>query len=272
MILYPNAKINIGLNILSKREDGFHNIETLMYPVNITDILTINTVENSNEKIVFTTTGLFIDAEPEDNLIVKAYNLLDKYYNLPSLKIHLHKSIPFGAGLGGGSADCAFVIKGINKLCNLNISEKTMEEFAAKLGSDTAFFIKNKPAMATGRGEILKSANIDLSNYKIAIVIPSVSVSTKQAYSLVKPKQPKFNLQESLKKDLDYWKTTIFNDFEASVFAQFSEIKDVKNILYKAGAIYASLSGSGSSVFGIFKSKPNLKSMFPENYFYKADL
>jgi len=272
MILFPSAKINIGLNILSKREDGFHNIETLMYPVNITDILTINKSDESKQKIIFTSTGLTIDSKPEDNLIVKAYNLLDKYYNLPSLKIHLHKSIPFGAGLGGGSSDCAFTIKGINEFCNLQLSNKRMEELAAMLGSDTAFFIKNKPAIGKGRGEKLYLFDINLTNYQIVIIIPPVPVSTKQAYNLIKPKLPEFNLSESLKKDLSLWKKLIFNDFEESVFSQYPEIESVKKTLYKSGAVYASLSGSGSSVFGIFKTKPNLKDIFPKDYFYKEDL
>ena len=258
MILFPNAKINIGLNIVSKRDDGNHNIETIMYPVNITDILTINKSKNLNKKIDFTSTGIVIDTNTENNLIVKAYNLLDKHYDLPPLKIHLHKSIPFGAGLGGGSADCAFTIKGINQICNLQLSIDEMEKFASKLGSDTAFFIKNTPATATGRGEILTPFDIDLFGYKIIIVIPPISVSTKQAYSLVKPKIPKFNLNKSVKKEPILWKSTVFNDFEESVFFQYPEIKQVKKTLYKSGAIYASLSGSGSSVFGIFDKLPDL--------------
>jgi 4-diphosphocytidyl-2-C-methyl-D-erythritol kinase len=267
MILYPNAKINIGLNILFKRADGFHELETIMYPIPLTDILTINISANSTQKINFTTTGIKIDGNKEDNLICKAYNLLDSKYPLPALDIHLHKSIPFGAGLGGGSADCAFAIKGINELGQLNLPMQTLEEIAAELGSDCPFFIQNKPAIAKGRGELLESFNMDLSAYNFVVIIPPIPISTKEAYSLVKPSTPVYNLKDSIQSGIRTWKDEIQNNFEDSVFPQFPEIQNIKETLYEKGALYASLSGSGSAVFGIFREIPNFETVFPKEYF-----
>jgi len=267
MILKPNAKINIGLNILFKRSDGFHELETLMYPVPLTDIITINKGTSNKDKILFSSTGIPIDGESANNLIVKAYNLLNSEFNLPHLNIHLHKSIPFGAGLGGGSADCAYTIKGINDFCKLGLSSIEMETFAAKLGSDCPFFIKNKPAIAKGRGEILYSSTINLDEFYIALIIPPVPISTKKAYALVKPFTPNIVLKDLLKEPISNWKNLIVNNFEDSVFLQYPEIGRIKNKLYEIGAEYASLSGSGSAVFGIFKNIPFLKNIFPKNYF-----
>jgi 4-diphosphocytidyl-2-C-methyl-D-erythritol kinase len=267
MILYPNAKINIGLNILNKRDDGFHELETFMYPIAMTDILTINKSNTSKEGVQLTTTGINIDGDVNDNLIVKAYEVVKKEYKLPALDIHLHKSIPFGAGLGGGSSDCAFTIKGINSYCNLNMSVREMQDMSAELGSDCSFFIENRPAIAKGRGEILELCDIDLSNYTFVIVIPPIHISTKQAYSLVKPNDNQEKLVDSLSKDISMWKDIVFNGFEESVFSQFTEIDNIKSKLYNLGAVYSSLSGSGSAVFAIFKKKPNLANVYPNNYF-----
>lgn len=265
MILYPNAKINIGLDIINKRNDGFHELETVMYPVGLTDILTMNLC-NSKE-FSFTTTGINIDGKSMDNLIVQAYELIKSQYHIPELEIHLHKSIPFGAGLGGGSADCAFTITGINKLCNLNLSFEEMEDIAAELGSDCPFFIQNKPAIAKGRGEKLSSIDLDLYKYYFAIVIPPIPISTKLAYSKAKPSIPEIRLEQSILSPINGWKNKIKNDFEISVFSEFPEIENIKHKLYDEGAIYTSLSGSGSAVFGIFESKPDLTTIFPTNYF-----
>jgi 4-diphosphocytidyl-2-C-methyl-D-erythritol kinase len=267
MILYPNAKINIGLNILFKRADGFHELETIMYPIPLTDILTINKSANSTQRINFTTTGIQIDGNKEDNLIYKAYNLLNSKYPLPALDIHLHKSIPFGAGLGGGSADCAFAIKGINELCQLNLSIPTLEEIAGELGSDCPFFIQNKPAIAKGRGELLELFNVDLSAYNFVVIIPPIPISTKEAYRMVKPSTPAYNLKDSILSGIGTWKDEIQNNFEDSVFPQFPEIQKIKEMLYEKGALYAALSGSGSAVFGIFKGIPNFDKLFPKEYF-----
>lgn len=265
MILYPNAKVNIGLDILKKRSDGFHELETIMYPIGLTDILTINFSTSNNFR--FSTTGITIDGNPNDNLIVSAYKLINKKHKLPALDIHLHKSIPFGAGLGGGSADCAFAIAGINKLCEINMSIEEMEYFAAELGSDCPFFIQNRPALAKGRGELLSLVDIDLTDFYFAIVIPPIPISTKLAYSKVQPQFPEEKLEHNITKNINNWKTLIKNDFEDSVFPEFPEIKKIKETFYNSGAVYASLSGSGSAVFGIFEEKPELKQNFPENYF-----
>ncbi|MDA3892864.1 MAG: 4-(cytidine 5'-diphospho)-2-C-methyl-D-erythritol kinase [Salinivirgaceae bacterium] len=271
MILYPNAKINIGLDILFKRDDGFHELETIMYPTGWTDVLTIKNGTGTNNTINFTSTGIIIDGKPENNLIVKAYQLINPKYELPSLDIHLHKSIPFGAGLGGGSADCAFTISGINSFCKLNLSVAEMEDLASELGSDCPFFIQNKPAIAMGRGELLESVNLDLSNYHIAIVIPPIPISTKEAYSLVKPSKPQKLLNELVRFDISDWKGQIKNDFEDSVFPLYPEIEKIKEKLYELDALYSALSGSGSAVFGIFSKKPDLSQIFPSNYFIWND-
>jgi len=267
MILFPNAKVNIGLNILYKREDGFHELETLMYPIPLTDILTINKSANKINKINFTTTGLHIDGLPEDNLIYKAYKILDSKFNLPALDIHLHKSIPFGAGLGGGSADCAFAISGINKLCQLNLPTNTMETIAAELGSDCPFFIQNQPAIAKGRGELLESFKLDLTKFTFVVIIPPIPINTKNAYRFVKPFVPDESLKMSLLSNLENWKNVVYNNFEDSVFPQYPEIQGIKKTLYENGAFYAALSGSGSAVFGIFQNKIMLKNLFPSTYF-----
>lgn len=269
MIIFPNAKINIGLNIVEKRDDGFHNIETLMYPVLITDRLEIKkTPGHSNGNITFTSSGINIDGNTQDNLICKAYNLLHSDFNLPSVTMHLHKQIPIGAGLGGGSADAAFALKGINNMFGLMLSYDELERYAAQLGSDCAFFIKNKPSFATQRGEKLQIIPINLANYFIAIVIPNTSVSTKEAYANICPQKPENSLKKLLTQAVNKWQENIKNDFEETVFKQKSEIATIKENMIKAGAIYSSMSGSGAAVFGLFSSKPNLKFMIKKNYFY----
>lgn len=267
MILYPNAKINIGLNIIKKRTDGFHELETVMYPIDLADVLTINFSNGSKKGATFSATGIKIDGDPNDNLIVKAYNIINSKCNLPALNIHLHKSIPFGAGLGGGSSDCAFTIKGINNLCKLNMTIKEMEQIAAELGSDCPYFIRNQPALAKGRGEILSTLKIDLNKYHFAVIIPPIPISTKLAYSKVTPQIPENSLSKTISSDIEKWKYLIKNDFETSVFPEFPEIQKIKDELYSQGAIYAALSGSGSAVFGIFTERIDASSIFSEEYF-----
>ncbi len=267
MLLFPNAKINIGLDILYKRDDGFHELETLMYPIKLNDILTINVANDRPKGLKLTTTGLIIDGSLEDNIIYKTYNLLSLRFNLPAIDIHLHKSIPFGAGLGGGSSDGAFALFGINELCNLNLTINVLEDIATQLGSDCPFFIKNSPAVAKGRGEKLSGFESDLSHFSIALVVPPIPISTISAYSRIKPFVPEKGLEERLALGIENWREIVPNNFEDSVFTQYPEIKLIKEKLYNAGAIYASLSGSGSAVFGIFKQKPELHNIFPKNYF-----
>lgn len=264
MLIFPNAKINIGLNIINKRPDGYHNIETVFYPVNLSDILEfIETAENTK----FTNTGINLDIEKKDNLILKAYHLLKKEYNLPELKIHLHKIIPTGAGLGGGSSDAGFMLKSLNDYFNLNISEEKLENYAQQLGSDCPFFIKNKPVFAEGTGNIFSESRLDLSNYFILIVKPEIHIPTKLAFSGIQAKSPNQSLKELITLPVSEWKNQIKNDFESNVFKQFPIIKKIKDTLYESGAIYTQMSGSGAAVFGIFNKEPEIPEEF-HTYFY----
>ncbi|MCG8697822.1 MAG: 4-(cytidine 5'-diphospho)-2-C-methyl-D-erythritol kinase [Bacteroidales bacterium] len=248
MVVFPNAKINLGLNITRKRDDGFHEIESIFLPVDICDILEF--VET--DKTSFESTGIEIPGEPMDNLCVKAWMILHETYKIPPVKIHLHKKIPIGAGLGGGSADCAFMFKALNDHFQLSIPGIQLEEYSAKLGSDCPFFIKNKPAWVTGRGEKLSPIDIDLSNYKILLVNPNIHVSTKEAYSGIVPQKPMKSILDFVANSVDTWQNEVVNDFEVSVFNKYPAIEKIKNQMLEIGAKYASMSGSGSSVYGIF--------------------
>lgn len=251
MVLFPNAKLNLGLYVTQKRPDGYHNIETCFYPVAITDILEF--VE-SRDKTSIQYSGNAIPGDPQENLCIKAWNLLHEKYRIPSVAIHLHKHIPIGAGLGGGSSDAAFMLKGLNEFFQLGISTGKLEEFASGLGSDCAFFIRNTPCFAEGRGEILTPINLDLSKNKIVLINPGIHISTSEAYSMVTPKLPLHNLRDSLKLPITNWQHSIYNDFEQGVFQKHPKIAQIKKRLLSAGAIYAAMSGSGSSVYGIFES------------------
>lgn len=268
MILFPNAKINIGLNITKKRSDGFHELETVMFPTSLTDVLEINRESlASKTRIKLSISGIKIDDNTGDNLIVKAFHLLDKDFNLKPISVHLHKSIPIGAGLGGGSADAAFMLKGLNEMFELDLSLDRLEHYAARLGSDCAFFIRNEPAYATGRGELLEPITVGLKNYHLVIVIPKTTISTAEAYSKVTPQKSKNDLKESIDLPVESWKTFIKNDFEDSVFPQKPEIEKLKIDLLSSGATYASLSGSGSAVYGIFREKPEIKAILQSKNF-----
>ncbi|MCJ8209970.1 4-(cytidine 5'-diphospho)-2-C-methyl-D-erythritol kinase [Mucilaginibacter sp. RS28] len=261
MIVFPNAKINIGLNITAKRPDGYHNIETVFYPVKINDAL---------EAIIapllsFSSSGINIPGEPEKNLCIKAYELVSKDHPLPPLEIYLHKHIPIGAGLGGGSADAAFFIKLLNQQFGLNLTVQAMQDYARRLGADCAFFIENKPVYAFDKGDQFEEVSLDLSRYHIALVMPNVHVSTADAYSGVKPEPSGQSLKELVQLPVSDWKGKIKNDFEPSVFAKYPQIGAVKQALYEAGALYASMSGSGASVFGIFEAPPQLKHLEAEH-------
>ncbi|WP_430813170.1 4-(cytidine 5'-diphospho)-2-C-methyl-D-erythritol kinase [Carboxylicivirga sp. RSCT41] len=259
MICYPNAKINIGLNVVEKRQDGYHNLETIFYPVPLCDALETVYHVDGKTPYTFSNTGIEVDARPEDNICIKALNLIRKKYDVPPIQIHLHKQIPFGAGLGGGSADGAFMLNLLNKEFKLDISENELHEMAAQLGADCAFFINNKAAYATGIGDQLQTIDLDLSGYYMALIKPPVHVSTPEAYSGIVPKPSTESLVDLIQLPVEQWKHHIKNDFERSVFANHPEIGKMKMDLYEAGALYASMSGSGSSVFGLFKEEPQLK-------------
>ena len=252
MLTFPNAKINLGLNITEKRPDGCHNLETIFYPVPIQDALEINILNEGNGKFRLHQAGLEIEGEAESNLVVKAYKLLDDRFNLPPVDIHLFKHIPSGAGLGGGSSDAAFMLKLLNDHYQLGVSEEQLEVYAATLGADCAFFIKNRPIFAEGIGNIFSPVELSLNGYQIMIIKPNVFVSTREAFSNIHPHRPKYPVREAIQRPVQEWKDTLINDFEASVFPQHPVIGEIKEELYHQGAIYASMSGSGSSVFGLF--------------------
>jgi 4-diphosphocytidyl-2-C-methyl-D-erythritol kinase len=261
MLLFPNAKINIGLNIVNKRPDGYHNIETVFYPIGLCDVLDVQVSESCSD-YSFSASGIPIDGDPENNLIVKAFRLLRSQYQFPPIDISLSKQIPFGAGLGGGSSDAAFMLKAINQMFELKITRKKLEKIASLLGADCPVFIKNKPVFASGIGNEFTAIKLSLKGYFLLLVKPDIHVSTPEAYSLVVPEIPEISLFEMIQKPITEWKHFIKNDFEKSVFSNHPEIKKIKNDLYKMGAMYASMSGSGSSVYGIFDFVPEKTNIF----------
>ena len=260
MIAFPNIKINLGLSITEKRPDGYHNLETVFYPVALEDALEIRTSPDTDRKFTLYQHGMEIAGKPEDNLAVKAYLLMDKEFHLPPVEIHLYKHIPSGAGLGGGSSDAAFMLKLLNNHYQLGVSEEQLEVYAATLGADCAFFIKNRPTFAEGIGNIFSPVELSLSGYQIMIIKPNVFVSTREAFAQIKPHRQEMPLKEIVKRPVEKWKEWMMNDFEESVFPQFPAIREIKEDLYKQGAIYASMTGSGSSVFGLFEPSAILPS------------
>ena len=255
MITFPNAKINLGLNIVEKRPDGYHNLETIFYPINLQDALEVTRRENNDKEYTLHISGSPLEGKPEDNLVVKAYKLLKKDYpGLLPVDIHMYKHIPAGAGLGGGSSDAACMIKLLNDKFSLGLSTERMEEYAVKLGADCAFFIRNKPVFATGIGNLFEPVELSLKGYHIILIKPDIFVSTRDAFAEIKPVRPAVSLKEIVKQPMETWKHSMKNDFEDSVFKKFPEIAAIKDELYDLGAVYAAMSGSGSSVYGIFKA------------------
>lgn len=274
MILFPNCKINLGLRILRKRADGYHDLETVFYPLPLKDVLEIiQQPEAGTQKseISITNYSHFVEGKPEENLCLKAYELLKKDFSLPMVQIYLHKAIPAGAGLGGGSADGAFTLKLLNQQFNLGLSTDELIDYALQLGSDCPYFIINKPCYATGRGETLEPINVDLSAYKFILVNPGIKISTAWAFSQLSVVPPTAGtiIKQIIQQPVEKWKSALINDFEEPVFRHFTEIKSIKEKLYEAGAVYASLSGSGSTVFGFFKKDLPVSVSFPANYFVK---
>ncbi len=270
MIVYPPAKINIGLFVTEKRPDGYHNIETVFYPIPLTDTLEIELVDAS-EKSGFACSGINLpDIDSENNLCQKAYRLLDADYNLPPVNIRLHKNIPVGAGLGGGSSDAAYTLRALNTLFDLRIPDAALSEYAGRLGSDCAFFLHDGPALGTGRGEILQPISLSLAEYHILLVKPPVFVSTATAYASVNPRKSIRSLSELIVTPISDWHQIMVNDFEPSVFAEFPEIGRIKKKMYEMGAVFASMSGSGSSVYGFFKQIPEtIDDLFPGCFVWK---
>ena len=281
MISFPNCKINLGLQILNKREDGYHNLATVFYPVQWRDMVEVIRKDDgrqmtdhsstSNSELSFTSTGLEVNGEPQNNLCIKAYNLLKKDFpSLPSVEMHLHKTIPMGAGLGGGSADGAFTLKLLNDKFQLGLIQEQLIAYALQLGSDCPFFIINKPCYATGRGEILEEVALDLSAYQFVLVNPGIHVNTGWAFAqlqLTDAQRP--DLRTIVQQPITTWKKQLINDFEEPVCKFHTEIAAIKQRLYDEGALYASMTGSGSTVFGIFERNTNFNIKFAKKYSIK---
>ncbi len=270
MIVFPNAKINIGLHITSKRSDGFHNIETVFYPVPQTDVLEIIPSQTPGTK--FAGFGIEIPGDTASNLCIKAYDALRADFDLPPVKIILHKNIPMGAGMGGGSSDGAFTLVVLNKMFELGLTDVQLEKYASALGSDCAFFIRNKPALGTEKGNVLENIAVNLQGLYLVIVKPNAHIGTAEAYAGVTPKIPELSLKEITTLPVNQWKGLIKNDFEDSIFPKHTEIAAIKDTLYKNGALYASMTGSGAAVFGIFEQEVNLKNLFKGLFYWDAKL
>lgn len=260
MVTFPNAKINLGLDVVAKRPDCYHNLETIFYPVPLQDILEITvTEEEGAPDYTFKMHNAVFEGDNNDNLVVKAYKILAADHKLPKVEMSLYKNIPTGAGLGGGSADAAFALKMLNEIACLNLSDEQLEAYAARIGADCAFFIKNTPAYATGIGNILSPTVCSISGYHLVLVKPDIHISTKEAYSLVTPAAAETPLTEIAELAVEEWKGKMKNDFEKSVFANHPQMEKIKEELYNMGAVYASMSGSGSAFFGLFTEQQNIE-------------
>ena len=267
MITFPNAKINLGLDIVERRPDGYHNLETIFYPIPLCDILEITpSTEPGAPNYTFKMYNAVFEGNSDNNLVIKAYKALAANHKLPQVNISLYKHIPTGAGLGGGSADAAFTLKMLNDIAGLGLTSEQLCAYASRIGADCAFFIDNTPAYATGIGDILSPTSCNIEGYYLVLVKPDIHVSTKDAYALVTPQKPQESLTEIAQRPINEWKGAMKNDFEKSIFAKHPSMEKIKEKLYSMGAVYASMSGSGSSFFGIFKEEQDIdriKELFP---------
>jgi 4-diphosphocytidyl-2-C-methyl-D-erythritol kinase len=272
MLFFPNAKINLGLMVLDRRSDGYHDIESFMYPVPLTDVaeFIVDRGPVSSNTPLCRCYGHPLD-EHSENLCVKAYRLIRADFDIPPVQISLYKHIPVGAGLGGGSADGAFMLKALNEYFSLGITESALSVYALRLGSDCPFFIRNTPALVTGRGEQIHAADLSLKGIHLAVIFHRIRVSTGEAYAGLKPSQAKESIGSIISRPLEKWKGLLENQFEAFVFSRFPEIKKVRDKLYSLGAVYASMTGSGSAVYGLFREPLVLKKMF-RDYFVWQDV
>lgn len=269
MIAFPHGKINLGLQVNSKRPDRYHELDTCFYPIPWTDILEIIPASEFS----FTVSGIAIPGDQTENLCIRAYELLKSDFDFRPVKIHLHKIIPTGAGLGGGSSDASFTLRLLNDMLDLGLSVSSLKEYAVKLGSDCAFFLEDGPKIASGRGDVLNEIKINLRGLQICIVLPPQRIATKDAYRWIQPKAHATNIQEVIENfPLSKWNELLVNDFESSIFNRYPEIKSIKDTLYQSGAIYSSMSGSGSAVYGLFESKINLENKFPGCTYWKGTL
>ncbi len=258
MIIFANAKINLGLFILSKRADGYHDIASLKFPIPLYDVLEILPAESFELTIL----GKTIAGDLSDNLIFKAYSIVKEKHGIGPVRIVLQKNIPMGAGIGGGSADATFTLKGLNTYFQLNLSDTLLKEYAGQLGSDCPFFVENVPQLATGKGDVLHPFEMDLKGKYLYLVHPNIHISTATAYAHVKPTQRNLDWEQIGQKDFSFWRTNLLNDFEDSVFPVYPELEEIKQAFYQHGAVYASMSGSGSSIFGLFDQRP--EAMLPQ--------
>jgi len=273
MLLFPNAKINLGLSVTEKRPDGYHNLLTVFYPIGLSDILEfVEDPKLQRGQCSLTLTGLGVDGDPVNNLCSIAYRLLYDDYDLPGISAHLHKVIPVGAGLGGGSSDAAFMLRGIRHFFELSITDEKLGEYASRLGSDCAFFIRNLPVSASERGNKFRDLRLSLDDYYLALICPPIHIRTSEAYSRVIPAVPEKTPERIVHLPVKDWKGELKNDFEKSIFSLYPEIAGIKDKLYSMGALYASMSGSGSSVFGIFKEMPSVSHEFPDCFHWCGPL
>lgn len=275
MITFPIAKINLGLNVVNRRADGYHDLETVFYPVQIKDALEIYPMDDkfpSDVDCDLKVTNISIDGDEQRNLVVRAYHILAEKYPLPRIHAHLYKGIPTQAGMGGGSSDCAYMIRLLNEAFNLGMDTEEMISHAVRLGADCPFFILSRPAYAEGIGERLQPIDLDLSGWHIAVVRPDIPVPTREAFSLVKPQRPQINCRDIVAQPVEKWRELLVNDFEHSVFTLHPEIGQIKQQLYDMGATYAAMSGSGSSVFGLFRSPVDFDTRFKDMFTYTTIL
>lgn len=271
MIRFSNCKINLGLYVTAKRSDGYHDIESVMYPVRgLGDAIEV--IHSDCEGVEFSSSGLLVDCVDSKNLCVKAYRLMQERYGIGGVKIHLHKVVPFGAGLGGGSSDAVCVLEILNDLFALDLGVEQLESLAGELGSDTIFFVRNTPAIVSGRGDVITPIDLDLRGYYLLLVKPDVAVGTAEAYRGVIPALPEIPLRETILGDVCGWKDRLKNDFEPSVFVRHAELSALKNELYAMGAVYASMSGSGATVFGLFDREPSTDGLFSDCFVYGEKL
>jgi len=258
MVVFPRAKINIGLRIMEKRPDGFHNIETFFYPVDLFDALEFVVRKDSRKHDTLKVSGIMVESDPESNLVMKAVKLMRQSFDFPGLRVHLHKCIPVGAGLGGGSSDAAGMLKALNRYFEFGLNSEELRSFAGRLGSDAPFFIDGTPSFAEGVGNILSEFPLDLRGYNIVILYPDVNINTAMAYAWCMPSSSGLSLRQILNLPVSEWRGRVVNDFEDNIFHKFPQVSMLKMALYEAGALYASMSGSGSAVYGIFRDEPVL--------------
>lgn len=259
MIVYPNAKINLGLNVVERRADGYHNLESVFFPVGIRDMLEIVELPDGEGDYEWRSEGLVVDCNPESNICVSAFRLLQKEFTLPRIGMCLYKNIPMGAGMGGGSADGAFVLKTLNEMFDLGLSNEKLVKLASQIGADCAFFIENRPAYAWGIGDRLEPFEINLNGRYLTVYKPDVHISTAEAYKGITPRKPVENVRAILLRPITEWRDALTNDFEESIFKNHPQVKAVKDMMYDKGALYASMSGSGSAVYGIFDNEVNIE-------------